>query len=87
MLAERVHNVSTPFPFVSTLTGKRFSIPTRKVRRYFASGHKIKSWLLPVFCFVPGVGLEPTRPKGQEILSLSWLPITPPGLLYFYLYV
>ena len=26
---------------------------------------------------MPEVGLEPTRPLGQEILSLSWLPITP----------
>lgn len=28
---------------------------------------------------VPEVGLEPTRHKWQEILSLSWLPITPLG--------
>ncbi len=26
---------------------------------------------------VPGAGLEPARPKGQEILSLSCLPIPP----------
>ncbi len=37
---------------------------------------------------VPEVGLEPTRHKWQEILSLSWLPITPLGqklyIIYFY---
>lgn len=27
--------------------------------------------------FVPGVGLEPTRPKGHKILSLACLPIPP----------
>ena len=26
---------------------------------------------------VPGVGLEPTRPKGHKILSLACLPIPP----------
>ena len=26
---------------------------------------------------LPAVGLEPTRPKGQQILSLSCLPISP----------
>lgn len=25
---------------------------------------------------IPQVGLEPTRPLGQQILSLSWLPVT-----------
>ena len=30
---------------------------------------------------VPGVGLEPTRPCGQRILSPSRLPIPPPGLV------
>ena len=29
---------------------------------------------------VPGAGLEPARPFGQEILSLQCLPIPPPGL-------
>ncbi len=29
---------------------------------------------------VPGVGLEPTRPCGQRILSPLRLPIPPPGL-------
>jgi hypothetical protein len=28
---------------------------------------------------VPEVGLEPTRPNGQEILSLSCIPISPLG--------
>ncbi len=28
---------------------------------------------------VPEAGIEPARPCGQEILSLSWLPITPLG--------
>ena len=28
---------------------------------------------------VPGAGLEPARPCGQEILSLSCIPIPPPG--------
>jgi hypothetical protein len=28
---------------------------------------------------VPGAGIEPARPYGHKILSLAWLPITPPG--------
>lgn len=47
--------------------------------------------VLPVSCdpneqrktqktLVPGVGLEPTRPSGQGILSPPRLPVTPPGL-------
>ena len=28
---------------------------------------------------VPGAGVEPARPCGHKILSLAWLPITPPG--------
>ena len=28
---------------------------------------------------VRGAGLEPARLLGQEILSLSWLPVTPPA--------
>lgn len=33
------------------------------------------------FTPVPGAGLEPARPYGHKILSLAWLPITPPGQL------
>lgn len=29
---------------------------------------------------VPGVGIEPTLPCGNEILSLARLPVSPPGL-------
>lgn len=28
---------------------------------------------------VGGEGLEPSRPFGQQILSLSWLPVTTPA--------
>ena len=31
---------------------------------------------------VPGVGLEPTRPEGHEILSLACLPIPPSRLVH-----
>ncbi len=31
------------------------------------------------FFRVPGAGLEPARPYGQQILSLERLPIPPPG--------
>src|SRR3989344_6477597 len=35
---------------------------------------------IPGTCLsMPGVGLEPTRPFGQRILSPSWLPVTTPG--------
>ena len=37
--------------------------------------------MLPLFInLVLGVGLEPTQPAGQQILSLSCLPISPPKL-------
>ncbi len=28
---------------------------------------------------VSRAGIEPARPYGHKILSLAWLPITPPG--------
>ena len=30
---------------------------------------------------VPGAGIEPALPCGNEILSLACLPISPPGLV------
>ena len=34
-----------------------------------------------IISMVRGAGLEPARPIGQEILSLSCLPIPPPALM------
>ncbi len=40
-----------------------------------------------MFCYsLPGAGLEPAWDCSQEILSLSRIPIPPPGLLFFYFY-
>lgn len=46
--------------------------------------YKIPS-LRTVFYMVRGAGLEPARLRGQDILSVSWLPITTPARhLQFY---
>ena len=55
-------------------SGKHFVFPWRKAGRFS------DRWKTVGFQVVPGVGLEPTRPCGQEILSLSWLPLHHPGL-------
>ena len=39
----------------------------------------IKENRIGFYVMVPGAGLEPARPFGQEILSLQCLPIPPPG--------
>ena len=36
------------------------------------------------FLMVPKVGLEPTRPRGHQILSLACLPFHHFGLIYHY---
>ena len=35
--------------------------------------------IIPARCLVPGVGFEPTRPRGQRGLSPPRLPVPPPG--------
>ncbi len=50
-----------------------FSIPARNVPMHISPEHS--------FHFVQsvlGAGIEPARPCGHKILSLAWLPITPP---------
>lgn len=39
------YRTSTPFPFVSTLTRKRSSLPARSVRRHTAHLHDVKNHL------------------------------------------
>lgn len=47
----------------------------------FVGSHSVRTYTEPVsFSFVVAkVGLEPTRPYGQQILSLPGLPIPPFG--------
>ena len=67
-----------------------FSIPIGYVasgnRNIYSIGLRFPHESLPDFLLhnslrslVPGAGIEPARPYGHKILSLAWLPITPPG--------
>ncbi len=61
-------------------TGDQRVLPTPLL--FDSSEHKIEL-LQKEFYFVPGVGIEPTRPYGQRILSPLWLPVTAPGQISF----
>ncbi len=50
-------------------------------RIWYAEVYLNSSFKTSYFLAVPRMGLEPIRPCGHEILSLAWLPITPPRRL------